>query len=130
MTTRKDEQSAPAGRLSAVKSVIVFRALKLGDMLCSVPALRALRRGLPKAEISLLGLPWASRFAARFHRYIDRFIEFPGHPGLPERRCTHELLNLFLENIRRNPPDLAIQMHGSGGVSNSIVDSFGARLCA
>lgn len=116
--------------LPLVQNVIVFRALNLGDMLCSVPALRALRQGLPAAEIALLGLPWASRFAVRFHHYIDRFVEFPGHPALPERQCSFEVLGSILETIRRNPPDLAIQMHGSGRISNEVVVSLGARLTA
>ncbi len=57
----------------APRRVVVLRALKLGDMLCAVPALRSLREALPQAHISLLGMPWADCLVRRFPKYLDSF---------------------------------------------------------
>ncbi len=114
----------------AIRSVIVFRALQLGDMLCSVPALRALRTALPDARIVLTGLPWAAQFARRFDAYIDDFIPFPGHPLLPEQAVRHDELTAYYASICEQGFDLALQLHGSGDVTNHIVAGFGARAMA
>ena len=114
----------------ALRRIIVFRALQLGDMLCAVPALRALRRAAPRAHITLAGLPWARSFARRYAAYVDDFLAFPGYTGLPERAPDCEQLPLFLQTVQRIPADLALQLHGSGAVSNAIVQQFGASLCA
>ena len=111
-------------------SVVVFRALQLGDMLCSVPALRALRAALPRVRITLVGLPWAQQFADRFSLYIDEFIAFPGDPGLAEQPVQAELLPDFYRAMQGRRFSLALQMHGSGEVSNGIVQAFGARWTA
>ena len=69
----------------APRRIAVFRALQLGDLLCSVPALRALRTALPDAHMTLIGLPWAHAFAARYADLIDAFEAFPGARGFPEQ---------------------------------------------
>lgn len=111
-------------------SLAVFRALQLGDMLCAVPALRALRAALPETRIALIGLPWAEQFAARFSRYIDEFIVFPGHEAFPEQPVQQHQLADFYAGMRARRFDMALQMHGSGEHSNFVTRAFGARSIA
>jgi hypothetical protein len=113
-----------------VKSVAIFRALQLGDMLCAVPALRALRHALPQAHVALVGLPWARQFAERFPSYIDEFIPFPGHPALPEQPVRQDELTAFYSAMCERRFTLALQLHGSGDISNEIVTGFGAEAVA
>lgn len=109
-----------------IERIVVFRALMLGDLLCAVPALRALRTGFPHARITLVGLPWAEAFAQRLSS-VDEFIAFPGHPSLPECNHDEQAWAGFLQHVRQRDFDLAVQLHGSGEATNAIVAAFGAR---
>lgn len=114
----------------APRRVLVFRALKLGDMLCAVPALRALRTALPEAHLTLLGMPWAECLVRRFPRYLDAFQAFPGYPGLPEQAPDIERWPRFLDEMHAERFDLAVQLHGSGSFVNPVTALLGARGCA
>jgi ADP-heptose:LPS heptosyltransferase len=107
--------------------VVLVRALVLGDMLCAVPAFRALRKALPKAHVLLVGLPWARDFAARFSAYLDGFLEFPGFPGLTERSPNLGQIPGFLQTAQQARFDLAIQLHGNGLLTNPLTTLLGAR---
>lgn len=110
--------------------IAVFRALQLGDMLCAVPALRALRGGFPSARILLIGLPWAAALVRRYPAYLDDFVEFPGYPGLPEQAPRPDAWPRFRRRLRAERSDLLLQMHGSGIVSNRVVSALPAARTA
>lgn len=115
---------------SSVKRIAIFRALQLGDMLCSIPAIRALHHAFPEARITLLGLPWATSFVSRFHHYIQDFKWFPGFPGLPEQPFNSADTISFLREMNDEKFDLAIQMQGNGAIVNPMMELFGAKLTA
>ena len=112
------------------KQIVIFRALQLGDMLNVVPAFRALRKYFPDARITLVGLPWASSFVKRFQLYLDDFIPFPGVPGLPEQPANVRQFPSFLKWLQAIEFDLALQMQGSGEISNPLVSLWGAKRTA
>jgi ADP-heptose:LPS heptosyltransferase len=112
------------------RSVVVLRALMLGDLLCATPALRALRAAWPEARITLVGLPWARELAHRLPS-LDAFEPFPGWPGFAESpEPTADAACAFIARIRAQRHDLALQMHGSGEQSNAPVAAFGAQHSA
>jgi ADP-heptose:LPS heptosyltransferase len=108
--------------------ILIFRALQLGDLLCAVPAFRSLRAANPDAEITLVSLPWAKVFVDRYSKYIDKFVEFPGYPGLKECEPKLDQIPDFLKKIQAESYDLAIQMHGCGTITNPLVSMFKAKL--
>ena len=112
------------------RRIAIFRALQLGDMLCSVPAFRALRHAYPDAEITLLGLPWAASFRERFKHYIDRFIHFPGYTGLPEQPFDETSWKNFEAKMRAEPFDLILQMQGNGSIVNDMLENLRAGTVA
>ena len=114
-----------------LKRIAVLRALGgLGDFLCVVPALRSLRAALPNAEIVLIGLPHTRALAERFSHYLNGMLDFPGYPGLPEQVPKLQQIPGFLAAVQNRQFDLAIQMHGSGILTNSLTVLLGARLNA
>ncbi|OKH39793.1 LPS biosynthesis glycosyltransferase [[Phormidium ambiguum] IAM M-71] len=111
--------------------IVVLRALVgLGDFLCAVPTWRSLRAAFPEAQIILIGSPQIKPLFDRFRHYLDELWEFPGFPGLPELTPQLEQIPLFLQYVQSQNFDLAVQMHGSGTVTNPLIKLFAARICA
>jgi ADP-heptose:LPS heptosyltransferase len=112
-------------------TIIVLRALPgLGDWLCAVPTLRALRRARPGATVHLVGHGPTRDLVGRYRGYVDVFHALPGWPGLPERRPAVRELPRFLSDLQELQADLAIQLHGSGEGTNDLIELFGARQVA
>jgi ADP-heptose:LPS heptosyltransferase len=99
----------------------------LGDLLCAVPALRALRRARPEAQVTVIGLPRGRWMRERFPSYIDHWSPCHTCPGLPESEPDPVAHEDFLRAARAARFDLAVQMHGDGRVSNPFTASLGAR---
>lgn len=110
-----------------VKKIVVFRALQLGDLLCTIPAIRTLHNTYAAAEITLVGLPWAKALTQRFDKYFHSFISFPGYPGLPEQQVDYFKYPDFLKNVQQQNFDLALQMQGNGTIANPLVQLFAAK---
>lgn len=111
------------------KKVAVFRASRLGDFVCATPAFRALKAALPDAEAVLIGLPFVAPLATRLASF-DRFLPFPGAPGIAEQLFEARKFTAFLTRVQEERFDLVVQMHGSGVFSNPIALMFGGRVTA
>jgi ADP-heptose:LPS heptosyltransferase len=116
--------------MNTIRRIAILRALKLGDLLCTVPAMRALRAAHPFAEIRLIGLPWAAEFVRRYDQYLDGLFELPGFPGFPERPFDAHGFVRFLCDVQAWGPDLVLQLHGSGDLSNPLAMLLGGRQTA
>jgi ADP-heptose:LPS heptosyltransferase len=113
-----------------IKKIAVFRALQLGDMLCAIPAFRALHHAYPNASVTLLGLPWAKSLTERFPHYIHSFKHFPGYPGLPEQKLNTSAFTQFLHEVQQANFDLVLQMQGNGSIVNPMIELFSGKHTA
>jgi ADP-heptose:LPS heptosyltransferase len=129
--TALDQPPFDSGQLATFEQIAVVRSLAgLGDFLCLVPALRSLRAALPHAKITLVGLAKTQALVQRFHHYIDNLMPFPGYPGLPEQVPQLHQLPAFFAEAQSQCFDLALQMHGSGTITNPLVMMMGAKYNA
>lgn len=102
----------------------------LGDLLCAVPTLRALRATWPAAHVTWVGAGGTEWFATRFGSVIDEHLVVPAYPGLPEADGDVRTIPSFLAEAQRRRFDLALQLHGSGVVSNPLTALLGATTLA
>jgi ADP-heptose:LPS heptosyltransferase len=67
---------------------------------------------LPKAEITLIGQPFVEELVMR-SPHIDRFVPFPGFPGIAEQFFDARQTVQFFQQMQAEQFDLVVQMHGS-----------------
>lgn len=111
------------------RKVAVLRASRVGDFICATPAFRALRCALPQAEISIITLPMLRDLALR-SPHVDRYIAFPGFPGIAEQFFEPRRATRFFARMQAEGFDLAIQLQGSGVNANPFTLLFGAGATA
>jgi hypothetical protein len=100
---------APDGR----PELVALRTLKLGDLLVAVPAVRALRRGFASHRLVLAVPGWLEPIVDLVEG-VDALLPTPGlDDPLP---------------LEPGRVDVAVNLHGSGPESRSVVDSLEARL--
>ena len=113
---------------NVVASIAVLRALPgVGDLLCLVPALRAIRAQHPRAGVTLLGLPSSRWFVERHPHLVDDLVPVEGVAGLPEVPADPGVALSFLHRMQRRRFDMALQLHGSGVTTNPLLTLLGAR---
>ena len=89
-------------------TVLVLRALGLGDFLAAVPAYRGLRRAFPDHEL-VLAAPAALAPLARLTGAIDTMLDTRGLAPLPA--------------LARRPA-IAVNLHGRGPQSHRLLDAL------
>ncbi len=116
----------------AVRKIAVLRANGLGDLVFSLPALEALRAHFASAEIVLLGRSWHQALLSTRPSPVDR-VEVVPDAALNDARAEMSAeaeVEAFLERMRAEAFDLALQLHGGGRNSNPLVLALGARTTA
>ncbi|MDD5724091.1 MAG: glycosyltransferase family 9 protein [Syntrophales bacterium] len=97
-----------------VKNIIIFRLDGLGDLVLSTAALREIRKGFPRAKITLVIGPWTAGIVDRIPFY-DRLIVhdcflFSVFRGNRRLRFREEVD--FIRTLRRDKYDLGIDLRG------------------
>jgi ADP-heptose:LPS heptosyltransferase len=109
------------------RSVALVRLrVGLGDLLCTVPALRALRARLPHARLVLITFAEVGPIVERLVPRVE-LLAFPGWPGIPERPPDLEAIPAFLAAARAERFDLALQAYGANPAANEVTAALGAR---
>jgi ADP-heptose:LPS heptosyltransferase len=125
------DRPPPDPRADDAATVLVLRALRgLGDLICGVPALRALRRALPAAHVTVVAAPGTEWFAETFAPYVDDTVVLRGWPGIPEAPGSRREAVAQLAELQRAGYDLALQLHGDDEIANVWIDLVAARRTA
>ncbi|MGD7001681.1 glycosyltransferase family 9 protein [Corynebacterium halotolerans] len=94
-------------------TVLALRALKLGDLLVAVPALRGLRRGFPEHRIILACAGWL-RPLVELTGVVDELLPTPRGLDIP--------LDIPADSV-----DVAVNFHGNGVDSRSRLEAVRPR---
>lgn len=118
--------------LREVRKIAVFRPNAVGDFMFCLPALHALAHAYPEAEIVYLGRQWHRDFLDGRPGPVGRVVVAPDMPGIGAPEAGHGTAEHhdFIEAMRAERFDIALQMYGGGQYANPLLKLFGARLAA
>jgi len=124
-------REAGMAALPGVRKIAVLRPSAIGDFMMALPALHALRTTYPQAEIIYIGRQWHADFLNNRPAPIDRVVIIPLYPGVgaPLESMGNPLaIQRFVDDMRAQKLDLAVQLYGGGRYSNPFIKQLGARM--
>lgn len=117
--------------IPSVQKILALRPNAVGDFVFALPALHALRHAYPAAEICYVGKQWHFDFLMGRPGPIDRVVVAPPIPGVgahPLAEVSQTAVDAFVDDMRSEEFDLAVQMFGGGRYSNPFIKKLGARV--
>jgi ADP-heptose:LPS heptosyltransferase len=124
------------------RKIAVLHAKALGDFIVILPALDAIKRTYPDAELILLAKSWVKEFLAGRPSPVDRVISTPPLAGVNDPveskgrvphtssdPCSVEV-ELFCQAMQSEKLDVVIHMQGDGKSVNPFINKFAARVTA
>ncbi|MGN6599506.1 MAG: glycosyltransferase family 9 protein [Actinomycetes bacterium] len=99
--------AAAGGPPPGPSTVLVLRALGMGDLLTGVPALRAVRAHYPRARLLLAAPTWLAPLV-RLVGCVDEIVPHDGVAALP---------------WPWDPPEVAVNLHGRGPQSHRLLQA-------
>lgn len=116
-----------------IKKIAILRANAIGDFIVTLPAIEAIRKKYPDAEIVLLGRPWHKKFLVAGRSPIDRVIVVPVKKGIRDEmneKEDPEQLEIFFDEMEKEHFDIALHFQGNGVSANPFITRFNAGLTA
>ncbi|MCZ2403797.1 glycosyltransferase family 9 protein [Paenarthrobacter sp. Z7-10] len=118
-------------RFNRVERIAVLRGGGLGDLFFALPAICSLAAAYPDAAVTLLGSPGHRALLQDRAGPIAAVEVLPAIPGIRDvpgdSRADTAAADEFMDRMRLQHFDLAVQLHGGGANSNPFVHRLEAR---
>jgi ADP-heptose:LPS heptosyltransferase len=124
------------------RKIAVLHAKAVGDFIVILPALDAIKRTYPDAELILLAKPWVKEFFSGRPSPVDRVVSIPplagvndpveskGRVPLTGSDAYPVEVELFCQAMQGEKLDVVIHMQGDGKSVNPFINKFAARVTA
>lgn len=118
-------------RIPGVRKIAILPGNELSDFIFMLPSLMALRKAYPEAEIVLLGSNWHCQLLTGRPGPINRVEIIPpvfGITNSADQIGSPAEKDLFIEQMRNEKFDIAIQMQGDSQRANSFIKEIRAKV--